>query len=93
MKKKIYSLFDKKIQAYQTPMVVDHEGQIVRSLQDAVNGREVNDLTQHAADFDLYKLAEMDMESGIIEPATPQPVFIVNAGTLQGAKNERNAET
>lgn len=93
MKKGLYSLFDKKIQAYMTPMVSEHEGSLVRGVQDAVNSGEKSDISNHPEDFDLYKLGEVDLETGILIPQQPKPVFIVNAGIFRRNENERNSQT
>ena len=94
MKKRIYSLYDRKIQAFMDPMTATHEGTILRSLSYALDDQaNQSDIARSPEDFDLYFLGTMDQETGILMPPEKgQSHFIINAKTLKGLKNERNTE-
>lgn len=76
MKKKMYSVRDVKVEAYNQPMFFDNEkqmyGAIIRLLRDPQA-----DLTKNAQDYQIYAVGEFDTDTGVIDPIPPQFLFNV----------------
>lgn len=77
MKQNIFSIYDVKAQVYNTPFFYPHTGQAVRSLTDLVHD-EKSTINRHPQDYTLYKLGEIESESGKIV-AKNEPEFICTA--------------
>jgi poly-D-alanine transfer protein DltD len=67
MKTQIFSVYDSKAEAYNTPMFVPTKGQAIRAFSDQVNepGSELN---KHPEDYTLFCLGEFDSDTGLITP-------------------------
>lgn len=76
----IYSIRDVKT-GYMNPVIEPNNSVATRNFANAVmQGTGV--LYSHAGDFDLYKLADFDSDSGVITPVVP-PEFVVSAASLK----------
>ncbi|WNK14874.1 MAG: nonstructural protein [Microvirus sp.] len=70
MKKVIVAVKDRAIDAYMNPFTVQHTNAACRAFQDEVN-RDKSEMNQHPEDYELYKLAEYNEETGEIDPIRP----------------------
>lgn len=77
MKQKVYSLFDKKANAYLTPVYFNEVGEASRMLATVVQTAD-NNISRYPEDFSLYQLGTFDQESGKLE-SLKQPLFVANA--------------
>lgn len=71
MKTQIFSVYDSKAEAFNTPMFVPSKGQAIRAFSDQVNetGSELN---KHPEDYTLFCIGEFDSDTGTITPlSTP----------------------
>lgn len=58
MKLKIFSVFDSKVMAFNTPFFQRSTGEALRAWSDAVNGQE--GFAKHPEDYTLFELGEFD---------------------------------
>lgn len=84
MKLAVYAIFDKKSIMYKTPFLAHNDDVAIRMFSSAVNG-ERSELSDFPEDFDLYKLASFDDESGTY-CNEPSPVIITNGAPLKMAQ-------
>lgn len=77
MKVGVYSVFDKKAQAYLPPFFLPHDGQAVRAFSDIVMNKETS-INSHPEDYSLNRLAMFDDNSGEFV-SEAKPVFMNNA--------------
>lgn len=70
----IFSIYDKKAQAYANPFYYHQKGQAIRAFEDAVNDVQ-SPFFKHPEDFCLFLVGEWDDCTGTIKPlANPQPI-------------------
>lgn len=68
MKLLLIAIKDNAVDAYQPGVhVVRARGEALRNFADAINDPNNKQLHNHASDFDLYILGELDDQTGIIE--------------------------
>lgn len=80
----MYALFDRKVREYGSVVLARNDEVARRMTADALKGS--NSLYEkHPEDFDLMKLASMDMETGMITAEVPS--LIAGLGDLLGAFN------
>lgn len=72
----IFSVYDKAVQAYATPMFFRSKGEAVRSFTDAVN-QEKSQFATHAADYVLYYIGQFDDNAGMFDSG--EPVRVIGA--------------
>jgi len=77
---KVFSMYDKKAQAYAQPFFFPHSGEAIRALEEIVNDPKSR-LNRHPSDFSLYQVGVWDDISGKIE-ATKNPIFLEEAASL-----------
>lgn len=77
MKQKVYSLFDKKANAYLTPVYFSNAAEANRMLQTVVQTSD-NNISRYPEDFVLYQLGEYDNSSGRFT-SLDTPLFVSNA--------------
>lgn len=65
--KLIFSVFDRATQAFAAPFECPHVGIAKRSFSDAINGKEISDLSKHPGDFELHHTAIMDPSTGLFK--------------------------
>lgn len=71
---KIYSVYDSKAEAYNTPIFMRTHGEAIRSFESAVLD-EKTDFHRHAEDYSLFHVGEFDTLTGNIESnVTPIPL-------------------
>jgi hypothetical protein len=63
MKKKIFTVYDDKSEAYLQPFFLDTKGQAVRAISDCVADSN-HQFCRHAEDYTLFELGEYDDASG-----------------------------
>lgn len=63
MKQKVYAIVDKKVNAFNSPIVTANDDVMKRMVHDTImQGDSL--LAKYPSDFDLYDLGEFDNESG-----------------------------
>lgn len=67
MKLKAFSIYDSKVQAFETPFFLRSPGEAVRGFIDLVQDQKTN-ICRHPEDFSLFMIGEFDPEKGSIEP-------------------------
>lgn len=72
---KVFALFDRKAREFGAPLTAANVDTMKRELQRNVG--EGSLLHKYPEDFDLYCLGEMDTETGVILPDTPQCVALL----------------
>lgn len=79
MKLKIYSIKDTKI-GYMQPFYQNNEAVAVRSLANAVNSPQLNNINQNLEDMELWQLGTFDDQTGEI---TSEIKFVIKAIDLK----------
>lgn len=74
----VFSVYDKKAEAYMSPFTFNVQGQALRAFADSVNDGE-SMFCRHPDDFDLYELGKFDQESGEF---LSEKHFIIGARSL-----------
>lgn len=68
----IISVFDRAVNAHVSISSVHGVGVAIRGFSDEVNNpRDGNNLNKHPQDFDLYEIARVDDQTGVIDPTGP----------------------
>lgn len=67
-KLQIFSIYDKKAQAYILPHFFHQKGEAIRALEDAVNdmSNPNNQIARHPSDFVLMHLGDFDDRTGVV---------------------------
>lgn len=89
MKVNMYSIYDEAATAYISPFSMHNDGLAIRAFQDNVNAKDENNISKHPQHFSLFKLAEYDDATGVIEPITP-PKFLVGGVEMKNPTEESN---
>ena len=72
----IFSIYDSKAEAYNTPLYLAAKGQAVRAFDDQVN-KEGSEIGNHPEDYTLFCLGTFDDSTGQHEPyETPQSLGV-----------------
>lgn len=79
MKLKIYSIKDTKI-GYMQPFYQNNEAVAVRSLANAVNSPQLNNINQNLEDMELWQLGAFDDQTGEM---TSEIKFVIKAIDLK----------
>ena len=67
-KKRLYSLFDKQVNAFLNPLVFTTDGEAIRWFTTIVNKDTAeNAIFHHYRDYSLYHLGDLDDKSGEVE--------------------------
>lgn len=69
----IFTVFDKKLTAYAQPFFSVNTATALRAFGDACQDQG-SMLFQHPEDFQLYKIADYDDQTALIEPHNPVPI-------------------
>lgn len=76
MKKNLYAIYDRKSNTYENYQWQDiNDDCAYRTVNEIVNAIAPNKLNQAPEDYTLYRLGEIDLETGII---TPKVDFLKN---------------
>lgn len=73
MKMYVFSVFDKAVNAYNTPFYARTTQEAIRSFGALVNDTKTN-VAQHPSDFVLFLLGEYDDNSGLFSCAEPRRI-------------------
>lgn len=97
MKLKIFSVYDSKIQAYNTPFYLRTSGDAIRGWTTAVND-ETTQFNKHPEDFTLFEIGEYDDLTGDISqlPAKHSlstALSVLKPKHLPGLQNVRDLTT
>lgn len=65
MKLKIYSVYDSKAKAYNSPFYLRNSGEATRGFSDVVNDGK-SQISKYPEDYTLFELGEFDDEMGSI---------------------------
>lgn len=71
MKLFVFSIFDSKAEAFNTPIFLPAKGQATRTFEDQVND-ESSPFNKHPGDYTLFLIGEFDTDTGLLTPlSTP----------------------
>lgn len=76
----IFTIFDKKIPVHKSPFVVESVEDAIRSFYRVANDSR-SDINMFAGDFALYRVGELDINTGHVSPVEPVE-FVVDASSL-----------
>jgi len=74
---RIYSIFDSKIPAFNSPFTMRSEAEAIRGFSEVANDNG-NNICRFAEDYTLFELGTFDVVTGMIN-ALPTPVAITKA--------------
>jgi len=63
MKQKVYTIYDSKLEIYNSPFLALNKGHAIRLITKMVQ-REDHDFCVHAKDFTMFEIGEYDDSSG-----------------------------
>ena len=91
MKTKVYSIYDRTAQVFNTPFFQHNDGMAIRAFQDNVNSQD-SVINKHPEQFSLHCLGEYDDQTGTI--TTQEPVLLTSGNELlqQSEESEVLAE-
>ena len=90
MRKNLYAIYDKKANSYGEFQWQDINDECaVRTISEMVNSLVKNKLNQNPDNFELYKLAIIDLETGEITPARE---FVKNLVEVKKPEDESKKE-
>lgn len=64
---RMYSIFDNKAEAYNTPFFQRTHGEAIRSFETACADPQT-DFFKHAGDYALFFIGSFDASSGVVQP-------------------------
>jgi len=67
---KIFSIYDTKAKAYNTPFYMLQEGQALRGFMDLVNDPQTS-ISKHPSDYILFMIGTFDDQTSITENTVP----------------------
>ena len=67
MKLKIFSIFDAKAEAFNTPFFFNMTGQATRAFQDLVADPQ-SAISKHPEDYTLFEIGEFDTDTANVTP-------------------------
>ena len=73
MEKKIYTVFDAKVEAYLDIFLARTHGEALRSFSDAV-GQDGHPFSEHPEDYTLFYVGDFDVDSGVVTSANHVPL-------------------
>lgn len=88
MNMNIYAIYDKAVNAYMRPFVMQSDGQALRVFGDMAVSAE-HEIGQHPEDYTIFRLGSFDDNSGVISQEEPRRL----AGALELAAASRNKVT
>lgn len=77
----VYSVRDLKAEYFISPFTLHSDAEAIRSFGDAVS-KGGTTLSDHPEDFQLYKVGEFDIDSGLIV-SFPSPVALAMASDFK----------
>lgn len=87
MKKTLYAIKDIKSGSFGDPVAEVNEAVLVRQLTREINQNTRSSLYSWPEDYQLFKIGELDTESGSIEACVE---FIRNLGELKHAERQES---
>lgn len=85
MKLQIFSIFDEKAQAYNSPQYLQHKGEAIRMLQTTMDNKD-SMLSKYPQDFSLYCIGDYDDNLGKISGKI-EPELVIRATELLATKD------
>lgn len=82
----VYSIYDKKAQAYFNPIYYHYKGEALRWFEDVVQDEKSN-LSRHPADFAFFRVGMFNVSTGALESCA-QPEFVAEALDFRPVKKE-----
>lgn len=76
----VYSIRDSKANVFMQPTTEVNDQTAVRNFDTAIR-RSDDILHFHKEDFDLYKIAQFDSETGVVQPLVPIQL-VVSGGSI-----------
>ncbi len=77
IKLNVFSIYDKKAQAFFNPFYFHYKGEALRSFEQEINNAQ-SPLSKYPADFCLYRLGVFNSTTGCIEGLS-KPEFVAEA--------------
>lgn len=74
MELNIYTIYDQKAKAYLQPFFLTSDGQAIRMFMDNINSKDENTISNHPADYTLFKIGHYNDHDGHIESLPPRPM-------------------
>lgn len=71
----VYTVYDRKAEAYDQPIFARTDAEVVRSLQDAIS-KGNNLFSNHPQDFCVYCIGFFYAQDGVIVPVDPIKLII-----------------
>lgn len=65
MIQKIFTVYDSKIESYQSPFTANHKGYALRDFERVANDKSTQ-IGQYPSDFTLFEIGEYDTQTGKI---------------------------
>lgn len=78
MKLLLFSIFDKKADAFTQPMFFRSKGEAIRSFMDAVGTAETP-FCKHPEDYSFCHVGDFDDSTGAVTGMNAGPVFVMQA--------------
>lgn len=86
---KIYAVYDRKAQYYLPPFTARGDAEASRSFTDAVMTSETP-ISQYPADFDLVRIGEFHLETGVLTPEGIPTLLLNGLVALTDAQRQRS---
>jgi len=85
MNLKVFSIYDAKAKAFQSPFYMVTLGQALRAFDDLVNEKD-SFVNKHPEDFQLYHIAEYDDSNATFQNRVPLNMIATAAEYYKGIK-------
>lgn len=90
MKKNLYSIYDRKSNNFEKHFWMDINDECaIRTITNITNSLVPSELSENPEDYQLYKLGEIDLETGKI---TPMNEFLKNVVELKRPEDKKKDE-
>lgn len=73
MKLHLFTIFDTKAAAYNTPFAFSTTGQALRAFHDLVNDHQ-STISKHPEDYQLWHAGEFDTDTGQLQSSEVKPI-------------------
>lgn len=88
--RKIFTVWDHKVEAYLDPIVATNKGEVLRMMEDLVS-RENHHFNKYSDDFTLFEIGEYDETQGCVH-AYDKKVSVCGLWELKKSQPQPNFE-
>lgn len=85
---RLYSLLDRKLREFGVVLTAQNDETMLRELHSNLKGRESTQ-GKYPEDFDLYRIGEVDVETGVVGGENP-PRLVMNLKELLSDNGKAN---